>query len=129
MLCDNLDFLVFFLVVSPSEWSFPLPPWLKQLQTTTGLAETDLSAYEMLHFVNVLEQLVTGYMCGSNDSKWTCHLFAHTQKTQDRNVLNYFYRFKFQKRGTVHIHILACISAIFQSHLEHIRADIPWARC
>lgn len=54
----------------------------------TGLAETDLSAYETLHFVNVFEQLVREYLCGSNDSKWTRHVFGHSRKTQDKNVLN-----------------------------------------
>jgi hypothetical protein len=115
-----------FLTISPSEWSFPLPPWLKTLQQLTGLGETELSAYETLHFVNVLEQLVRGYMCGSNDSRWKSHLFAHCRKTGENNVLNYFYRFEFQKRGTVHMHILVWLKRLQQTRVEHVRADIPW---
>ena len=86
-----------FLTISPSEWSFCLPPWLKSLQQITGLGETELPAYETLHFVNVLEQLVRGYMCGSNDSRWKSHLFSNYCKTGENNVANYFYRFEFQK--------------------------------
>ena len=97
------------------EWSFPLPRSLKNLQQTTGLGETQLPAFETLHLVNILEQLVTGYMCGSNDTRWKSHLFAHCRKTTENNVLNYFDRFEFQKRGTVQ-----------QAHIQHLPADIPW---
>ena len=51
-----------FIVISPSEWSFPLPPWLQQLQQLSGLGETNLAAFETLHFVNTLEQIVRGYL-------------------------------------------------------------------
>ena len=115
-----------FLTISPSEWSFPLPPWLKALQEKTGLGETELPAYETLHFVNVLEQLVRGYMCGSNDNRWKSHLFSHCRKTAHNNVVNYFYRFEFQKRGTVHMHVLVWLKNLQQTHIEHVRADIPW---
>ena len=58
-------------------------------------------------------------MCGSNDNRWKSQLFAHCCKTNKNNVLNYFYRFEFQKRGTVHMHLK-------QTHIEHLHADIPW---
>ena len=34
-----------FITISPSEWSFPLPPWLKQIQESTGLGQTNLAAF------------------------------------------------------------------------------------
>ena len=107
--------------------SFPSPPWLKQLQQLTGLGETELSAYETLHIVNTLEQLVRGYFCGSNDAKWKGHLFSYARKPLIDNVLNYFYRFEFQKRGTVIIHMLVWLKSIQKISLQNIRADIPWA--
>ena len=64
-------------------------------------------------------------MCGSNDSRWKSHLFAHCRKTGENNVLNYFYRFEFQKRGTVHMHKLVWLKSLQQTHNEHVRADIP----
>lgn len=99
---------------------------LKTFKKTTGLGETQLLAYETLHFVHVLEQLVRGYMCGSNDSRWTSHLFANYRKRTENNVLNYFNRFEFQKRGTVHMHILIWLKNLQQTNVEHLRADIPW---
>ena len=58
-----------FITISPSEWSFPLPARLQQLQQLSGLGEKNFAAFETLHFVNTLEQIVRGYLCGSNDSK------------------------------------------------------------
>ena len=66
-----------------------------------------------------MEQLVRGYICGSNDSRWKSHLFSNYRKTAENNVVNYFYRFEFQKRGTVHMHILVWLKNLQQ-------ADIPW---
>ena len=115
-----------FITISPSEWFFPLPPWLKQIQESTGLGQTNLSAFETFHFVNTLEQLVRGYLCGSNDKSWTSHLFANSRNSAIQNVVNYFYRFEFQKRGTVHIHILVWLKNLKQVNVKPIRADIPW---
>jgi hypothetical protein len=97
------------------------------LQQLTGLGETELSAYETLHIVNTLQQLVRGYFCGSNDAKWKSHLFSYARKPLIDNVLNYFYRFEFQKRGTVHLHMLVWLKSIQKISLQNIRADIPWA--
>jgi hypothetical protein len=44
----QFSFPTLFITISPSEWSFPLPPWLRQLQQLTGLGETELAAYETL---------------------------------------------------------------------------------
>ena len=116
-----------FITISPSEWFFPLPPWLENLQQISGLGETNLADFETLHFVNTLEQIVRGYLCGSNDCKWRNHLFANTLKTAENNVLNYFYRYEFQKRGTVHLHMLVWLKNMQPINVTPIRADIPWA--
>lgn len=129
-LCDavkQFGFPHLFITISPSEWSFPVPLWLKQLQQLTGLGETNLSAYETVHFVNTLEQVVRGYLCGSDDKRWKSHLFSLGRKSSMNNVVNYFYRFGFQKRGTVHIHLLVWLKIPQRIGLQYIRADIPWA--
>ena len=123
----GIGFPSVFITISPSEWSFPLPPWLKQIQESTGLGQTNLAAFETFHFVNTLEQLVRGYLCGSNDKSWTSHLFANSRNSAIQNVVNYFYRFEFQKRGTVHIRILVWLKNLKQVNVKPIRADIPWA--
>ena len=129
-LCDavkQFGFPHLFITISPGVWSFPLPPWLKQWQELTGLGETDLSAFETIHFVNTLEQIVRGYLCGSNDKCWKSHLFSCRRKSSINNVANYFYRFKFQQRGTVHMHLLVWLNKPTQIDLQYIRGDIPWS--
>ena len=116
-----------FITISPSEWSFLLPPWLENLQQMSGLGETNLAAFETLNFVNTLEKIVRGYLCGSNDCKWKNHLFANTCKTAENNVLNNFYRFEFQKRGTVHLHLLVLLKNMQPINVTPIRADIDSA--
>lgn len=123
---QQLGYPSLFITISPSEWSFPLPPWLLKLQEYSGLYETELPAFETMHFVNVLEQIVRGYLCGSNDKSWKSHLFSYQRNNNVANVLNYFYRFEFQKRGTVHIHILVWLKSMKHIDLKQIRANIPW---
>ena len=97
------------------------------MQELSGLGETNLAAFETLHFVNTLEQIVRGYLCGSNDSKWKSHLFTNTRKSADNNALNYFYHFEFQKQGTVHMHMLIWLKNPQCINLNPITADITWA--
>ena len=40
--------------------------------------------------------------------------------------MTYFYRFEFQDRGTVHLHMLVRLKDITKMKLDAIRADIPW---
>ncbi len=122
----QLGYPSLFITISPSEWSFPIPPWISQLRELTGRGETELAAYETIHIVHILEQIVRGYMCGSNDKAWKSHLFSYQTKSSINNVLNYFYRFEFQKRGTVHMHMLVWLKSMSQIGLNNIRADIPW---
>ena len=84
-------------------------------------------AFETMHIVHVLEQLVRGYMCGSNTNRWTNHLFSYKRKKNQKNVLTYFYRFEFQDRGTGYLHMLVWLKDITKIKLEAIRADIPWS--
>ena len=122
----QLGYPSLFITISPSEWSFPIPPWISQLRELTGRGETELAAYETIHIVHILEQIVRGYMCGSNDKAWKSHLFSYQRKSSINNVLNYFYRFEFQKRGTVHMHMLVWLKSMSQIGLNNISADIPW---
>ena len=77
--------------------------------------------------VNVLEQLVRGYMCGSNTNRWLNHLFKYKSKKNQKNVKTYFYQFEFQDRGTVHLHMLVWLKDLTKMKLDAIRADIPWS--
>ena len=43
------------------------------------------------------------------------------------NIQNYFYRFEFQGRGIVHVHLLVWLKDIKRIRLNLLRADIPWS--
>ena len=78
-----------------------------------------------MHIAHVLEQTVRGYLCGSNSNKWTKHIFSYNRISTQSNVLTYFYRFEFQQRGTVHLHLLVWLKDISKIQHQFIRADIP----
>ena len=116
-----------FITISPFEWTFHFPPWIENLRTLTGYGPTNFAQFETMHIVNVLEQIVRGYMCGSNTNRWLNHLLTYKSKKDQKNVFTYFYRFEFQDRGTVHLHMLVWLKDLTKMKLDAIRADIPWS--
>ena len=116
-----------FLTISPYEWTFPIPPWLSALRELTARGPTELAAFETFQITHVLEQIIRGYLCGSNDKKWTNHLFNYNRIATYSNVNTYFYRFEFQNRGTVHVHLLVWLKDIAKIRLPLLRGDIPWS--
>ena len=66
-----------FLMLNPYEWSFPFPEWLNDIRNKTGNGPTGLPAYETIHIAHVLEQVVRGYLCGSNNGRWSKHVFNY----------------------------------------------------
>ena len=53
-------------------------------------------------------------------------IYLTTTDKNQTNVLTYFYRFEFQDRGTVHLHMLVWLKDMTKMKLDAIRADIPW---
>ena len=113
------------MTISPFECSFSFPDWLEQLRSETGLGPTQLAAFETYHIAHTLEQIVRGYLCGSNDKRWSNHVFSYNRIAKYPNVRTYFYRFEFQNRGTLHIHLLIWLKDITKTQHQFIRADIP----
>lgn len=95
-----------FITISPSEWTFPWPYMLQNISSNSGYGPTNLPFQESMHYVHTLEQVIRGYLWGSNNSKWKQHVFNYNNSSNQTNILNYFYRFEFQKRGTIHVHLL-----------------------
>jgi hypothetical protein len=91
----------------------------------TGRGPTELAAYETEHIVHTLEQIVRGYICGSSNTKWSNYIFSYNQIAGRETVKAYFYRFEFQQRGTVHLHLLVWLNNLSKVQHQHIRADIP----
>lgn len=106
-----------FVTLSPYEWSFPFPAWLETIRTETGNGATNLSGPETFHITHDLEQVVRGYLCGSNDARWSRHLFSYNARKDVKNVETYFYRFEFQGCGTVHLHLLVWLKDL--SQIQH----------
>ena len=122
----QFGFPTLFITISPYEWSYTRPVWLQDIITRNNLPPHVVAFYLNFHFLHSLEQIIRGYMCGGNNSKWKDHLFKDTSPTAGaKNVLTYFYRFEFQERGTLHVHLLVWLSDL--THLQHqrIRGDLP----
>ena len=114
-----------FVTISPYEWTFPFPSWVSGVRQATGKGPTELAGYETLHIAHTLEQIVRGYLTGSNNASWSQHVFSYNASKTFPNVLTYFYRFEFQSRGTVHLHLLVGLKKLSVLNFKNIRADIP----
>ena len=114
-----------FVTISPYEWTFPFPPWLQNLRPISGKGPTNLAAFETAHIAHILEQVIRGYLTGSNTERWTQHIFNNNGLKRPKNISTYFYRFQFQKRGTVHVHLLVWLKYLSRIQYSKIRADIP----
>lgn len=116
----------FFITISPYEWSFLWPSFIQEIRKEQSLQPTDLPTLETLHIVHVLKQIARGYLTGGNSNRWRQHIFADTTKPRNRNVLTYFYRFEFQQRGTVHLHMLVWLENMAVIRVDLLKASIPW---
>ena len=101
------SFPSFFLMVSTYEWTFPWPGFIERIRDERCQEPTDLLVLETLHVAHVLEQIARGYLAGAKTNRWHHHVFGNLQQPLDRNVITYFYRFEFQSRGTIHLHMLS----------------------
>lgn len=59
-----------FVTISPYEWAFPFSSWITLLRPVTGRGPMQIPAFETMHIAHVLEQIVRGYLCGSNTNRW-----------------------------------------------------------
>ena len=80
----------FFVTISPYEWTFPWPLFVRDLHKDQCSEPTDLSTLETLHVAQILEQRARGYLTGANYNRWRQQLFSNTQTPSSRNVLTYF---------------------------------------
>lgn len=116
----------FFITVSPYELTFPWPGFIEEIRQQHCQEPTDLPVLETLHVAHVPEQIARGYLAGANTNRWRHHVFGNTEQPMQRNVITYFYRFEFQSRGTLHLHMLVWVKdlALIRANLLH--ASISW---
>lgn len=67
-----------------------------------------------------------GYLCGSNTNRWKHNVFNDSSEGVDRNVQTYVYRFEFQQRGTIHLHLLVWLRDVTKVRHSLLQASIPW---
>ena len=53
-------------------------------------------------------------------------IFRNAHQPGQKNVLTYFYRFEFQQRGTLHLHILVWVEDITVSRADLLHASVSW---
>ena len=117
----------FFLTISPYEWTFPFPPFIQQLRERYGRDVTEIPSLETLHIAHVLEQVARGYLTGGNCNRRRTHVFGNKEHPTTTNVNCYFYRFEFQKQGTLHLHMLLWLRNIAVTRADLLNATVPWA--
>ena len=90
---------------------------------------TDLPVLETLHIADVLEQVARGYMylTGANSNWWRQHFFSNQQQPTESNLLTYLYRFEFQSRETLHLHMLVWVKDLSLIRANLLHASIPWS--
>ena len=98
---------------------------LDNLRDEYGFRPTQTALFETFHFMHVLQQIVCGYICGTNIFRWKNHLPNYKRRQTKSSVDTYFYRFEFQGRGTVHLHLLVWLNNFSQTQYHSFRADIP----
>ena len=116
----------FFVTVSPYEWTFPWPTFVEELHHDQGLQPTELPVLETIHVAHTLEKIARGFLTGANCNRWRQHLFGDTVNPANRNVLTYFYRFEFQERDTLHLHMLVWVKDVSVVRADLLQASIPW---
>ena len=115
-----------FITISPYEWTFPFPPFIQEIRNTYGKDTTEVAVLETIHIAHVLEQLVRGYLTGGNSNRLRAHVLSNVNDPASKNVKTFFYRFEFQQRGTLHLHILVWLDDVCSIRADVMHASVPW---
>lgn len=125
----QFGFPQFFITISPYEWDFPKPGWLSKVMEEENVLPTKCGAVETMHIAHVVEQFCKGYMMGKNCKDWGTHEFTHIFSDYKwksvENVLSGFFRFEYQNRRCIHVHILLWIKDISVLNFSLFSATVP----
>ena len=116
----------FFITISPYEWTFPFPPFLEEMRSRYFKDVTDIPTLETIHIAHVLEQIARGYLTGGNCNRWRTNVFTNLRDPTSKNLETFFYRFEFQKRGTLHLHMLVWVKDMSATRADLLHASLPW---
>ena len=115
-----------FVTINPYEWTFPTSNWLKERMELLKVTPTRLGINETQNIFHILNEIVTGYLTGSSESrKWNGKCLFSDQSQSATKLC--FYRNEFQGRLSMHIHILLwfheALMSFFGNH--DIRGHLP----
>ena len=99
---------------------------MQELRQRYGKDVTDIPVLETIHVTHVLEQVARGYLTGASNNRWKSHIFGNAFSAGQKNVLAYFYRFEFQQRGTLHLHMLVWVEDITITRADLLHTSVPW---
>lgn len=114
----------FFVTISRYGWAFPFPPFIEHVRDHYAKDVTDLPMLETIHIAHILEQIARGYLTGGSNNCWKTHI-GNSQQPSQTNILTYFYRFEFQQRGTLHLHMLVWVD-ISATRADVLHVSVPW---
>ena len=116
-----------FLTISPNEFDFPKAIWLDNYFTETGTVPTKSGPVETLHIAHILDNICRGYLTGCNSRTWESHEIKHvlyaTESKFAGNIKCCFYRFEYQQRHTIHLHML--VQNCNELRLDLFQATVP----
>ena len=118
-----------FITILPYEWDFPKSVWLKDYLHISDSVPTKCGAAETLHISHILDQLSRGYITGVNCNAWERHDIKHvmyaSRHKKPNNVSCVFYRFEYQQRRTIHLHMLVWLNSCTELDLNRFNATVP----
>ena len=116
----------FFITISLYERTFPFPPFLEEIRCRYFKDVTDIPTLETIHIAHVLEQIARGYLTGGNCNRWRTNVFTNLPHPTSKNLETFFYRFEFQKHGTLHLHMLVWVKDISATRADLLHASVLW---
>ena len=127
--CLQFGYPTLFITMSPYEWDFPKSLWIEQYLEVSGAIPTKSGAVETLHIAHILDQICRGYITGVNSNTWESHDIKHVlfpnKHPKPGNVKCVFYRFEYQKRRTIHVHMLVWLESMKDITVERFKAAVP----
>ena len=117
-------FPTLFITVTADEWNFPKHTFFNDHIQASHSCPGDDAFAETMAIVHTLQQLCTQYICGAA-TRFTKHVLSDYRHPKRSNVLAFFYRIEFQRRGTPHIHLFVWLKHLLEVDLKKFSANVP----
>ena len=122
-----------FVTISPYEWTFPFPYWIRKAHEALGAGPTDCPGIEVLAIAHALHEICAGALAGHTRGKWRRN---YLRTPGEDGIPAYFARFEFQDggvqqqygrgRGSLHVHALFWLKDAPATALQAaLCADLP----